>query len=361
MKTLKPWQIAALLGSLAALVVVVKYGVGAFPSWVYLYDIGRNWRDPSVAPLMSPPADYLQPNFALAWVAGVFNLLSASSYFVFHLAFALIAVMLPFWMTRVREQPATARLIFIVIAGGPLAAILVMWANGYDALTVIGMTIGALARRPWFAAIGWLLAAINHPIVGVLGFAAWAVILLVRPAEPQRWWRMASSGASVGLGWWANERIMQQWGGYTSRTEWRELVGLGGFWDLLWPAMPLVLFGSVGIGWLLLLHPQARSRLWVRVMILQAVIGPVIVSGLTLDSTRVSALILFAPLLLTVTALSSELGESITADMWRWWAIAAVIVPIPLLFSGEIYHLGWTGFAELDSTLQPPEGYELLR
>ena len=88
MKSLKTWQIAGLLGALAALVVVVKYGVGVFPSWVYLYDIDRNWQDPSLAPLMAPPADYLQPNFALAWIAGVLDLLSASSYFIFHLVVA---------------------------------------------------------------------------------------------------------------------------------------------------------------------------------------------------------------------------------------------------------------------------------
>jgi len=361
MRSLKTWQIAGLLGALAALVVVVKYGVGTFPSWVYLYDIGRNWRDPSLAPLMSPPADYLQPNFALAWIAGVLDLLSASSYFIFHLFFALVAVMLPFWMTSVRNQPARGRLVFILIAGGPVAAMLVMWANGYDALTVIGMTIGALARRPWIAALGWLLASFNHPLIGALGFVAWAVIVFVRPNEVQRWWRIALGAAAVGLGWLANERIMQAWGGHTSRNEWRELQGLGDFWDLLWPAMPLVLFGSVGVAWLILMHPQARRQLWIRVMIVQAIVAPIVISGLTLDSTRVSALVLFAPLLLTVTAISADLGEEISGDMWRWWAIAAVIIPVPLIFSGKLYHLSWTGFAELDSTLQPPEGYELLR
>lgn len=361
MRSLKAWQIAALLGALAALVVVVKYGVSTFPSWVYLYDIGRNWRDPSLAPLMSPPADYLQPNFALAWIAGVLNLLSASSYFIFHLLIALVAVMLPFWMSGVRNQPAAARLVFILVAGGPVAAMLVMWANGYDALTVIGMTIGALARRPWIAALGWLLAAFNHPLIGALGFAAWAVIVLIRPNEVQRWWRIVLAAVTVGFGWWANERIMEMWGGYTSRSEWRELVGLGGFWDLLWPAMPLVLFGSVGVAWLILLHPRARQQWWIRVMIVQAIVVPIAISGLTLDSTRVSALVLYAPLLLVVTAVAKEFGEEVSGDMWRWWAVAAVIIPVPLVFSGELYHVGWTGFAELDSSLKPPDGYELLR
>ena len=361
MRTLKPWQISGLLGALAALVVVVKYGVGAFPSWAYLYDVGRNWQDPSIAPLMTPPADYLQPNFALAWIAGVLDLLSASSYFIFHLFFALLAVMLPFWMTDVRNQPTAARLVFILIAGGPVAAMLVMWANGYDALTVIGMTIGALAHRSWIAALGWLLAAFNHPHIGVLGFAAWALVVLVRPSQIQRWWRIALGAVAVGLGWVINERIMQAWGGYTSRSEWPELVGMGGFWDLLWPAMPFVLFGSVGLAWLIFLHPQARQRFWVRVVILEAIVAPIVISGITLDSTRVSALVLFAPLLLAVTTISKELEDEVGADMWRWWAIAAVIIPVPLVFSGELYHLGWSGFAELDSSLIPPSGYELLR
>ena len=360
MKSLKTWQIAGLLGALAALVVIVKYGVSVFPSWVYLYDIALNWQDPSGAPTMVPPADYLQPNFSLAWIAGLFGFLTPSSFFVFHLLVTLVAVMLPFWMPRVRSQGRTARLVFILIVGSPVAAILVMWSNGYDALSVIGLTIGALAGRPWISALGWLLVSFNHPQIGFLGFVGWAVVVLVRPMEIQRWWRLGLGALAVGTGWLTNELLMQAWGGYTSRSEWPELVGMGGYWGNLWPAMPIVLFGSAGIVWLILLHPQVRNRLWAQVVMVQAIATPVIISGFTLDATRVSGLILFAPLLAAVTAVASELDDDSCASMWRWWAMAAVIIPVPLVFSGALYHVGWTGFAELDSSLIPPDWYEPL-
>ena len=38
---LRPWQISLLLGLLAALVGLVKYGIGVFPSWIYMYDLSN--------------------------------------------------------------------------------------------------------------------------------------------------------------------------------------------------------------------------------------------------------------------------------------------------------------------------------
>jgi hypothetical protein len=310
---------------------------------------------------MAPPADYLQPNFALAWIAGRLGFLSATSYFTFHLIVTVIAVMLPFWMPVVRRQTQSARLLFLVIAGGPVAGLLVVWSNGYDALTVIGISVGALARRPWFAAAGWLVAGFNHPLIGGLSFLAWASVVLFEGRTKERMWRVVAGAAAVSAGWWSNEQLMLSWGGYTSRAEWRELVGLGGFWDLLWPAMPLVLFGSVGVAWLIMLHPDSRNQWWIRLLIVEALVIPIVVSGLTLDSTRVAALILFAPVLFSVSRLGDHLAGPVTQGMWRWWVTAAVIVPIPLIFSGELYYLGWGAFEALDAALKPPEGYELVQ
>ena len=360
MKNFRPWQVAVLLGALAALIAVVKYGVGTFPSWIYLYDIGRNWSDPSQAQLMGPPADYLQPNFLLAWLAGLAGFLTSASYFTFHLLFAVIAVTVVFWMPVVRQYEPAARLMFIAVAGGPIAALMVMWANGYDALTVIGIVVGSLSRRPWWAFLGWLLSALNHPIVGLIGFAAWAAVVVVQPNAVVRWWRLGLGAVAAGLGWICNEAIMHSWGGYTTRAEWRELVGVGDFWDLLWPSMPVVVFGAVGVGWLVLLHPMARRQWWIRLVIVELVVGSIVLAGVSLDATRVAALVLLAPVLTALIHLSRELNEEVTSDMWKWWAIVAVIVPIPLVFTGEVLHTGWDSFGSLDTALLPPEGYELL-
>lgn len=357
---MRPWQVAALLGALAALIAVVKYGVGTFPSWVYLYDIGRNWSDPSQAPLMTPPVDYLQSNFLLAWLAGALGFLSAATFFAFHLLFALVAIMVAFWMPVVRRQDSTTRLIFIAVVGGPIAALMVMWANGYDALTVIGLVIGSLSRRPWGAFAGWFLAVLNHPIVGLLGLAAWAVVVILQPSAVARWWRLGVSAFAAGLGWFVNEAIMRSWGGYTTRAEWRELTGVGDFWDLLWPSMPSVVFGAVGVAWLFFLHPMAVRQWWIRLVIVELIVGSILLSGVSLDATRIAALVLLAPVLTAVVHLAQVLGAEKTSDMWTWWAVAGVIVPIPLVFTGEVLYAGWGSFGTLDSALLPPDGYDLI-
>lgn len=360
MSNLRTWQVAVLLGGMAAGIAVVKYGVSTFPSWVYLFDIGQYWTNPWQAPLMSPPADYLQPNFLLASLTGALGLLSPASFFGFHLLFALVAIMVAFWMPVVCQQDSATRLIFIAVVGGPIAALMMTWANGYDALTVIGVVIGSLSRNPWGVLAGWLLAAFNHPIVGLCGFVAWSIIVAVQPSAIARWWRLGVGAIAVGLGWFGNETIMRSWGGYTTRAEWRELVGVGSFWDLLWPAMPTVVFGAVGVAWLLFLHPAALRQWWIRLVIAELVVGAIVLSGVAVDATRVAALVLLAPVLTAVVHLSQVLGAEKASDMWRWWVVAAVIVPIPLVWNGEMLYSGWGSFVTLDSALLLPENFELV-
>lgn len=92
---LRPWQISLLLGFLATLVGLVKYGIGVFPVWVYVHDLSVNWAYPSFSPLMVAPADYLQSNFVDEWLAGLFGFTPVVSHFTFHVVPAIFVIALP--------------------------------------------------------------------------------------------------------------------------------------------------------------------------------------------------------------------------------------------------------------------------
>ena len=92
---LRPWQISLLLGFLAALVGLVKYGIGVFPVWIYIHDLSVNWAYPSLSPLMVAPANYLQSNFVDEWLAELFGFTPVVSHFTFHVVLVIFVIALP--------------------------------------------------------------------------------------------------------------------------------------------------------------------------------------------------------------------------------------------------------------------------
>ena len=150
---LRPWQSSVLLGFLVAIVGLVKYGIGVFPSWIYMYDLSVNWSDPTLSSLMVAPADYLQSNFVAAWLAGALGFTTVVSHFAFHVVLAIFAIVLPFLMPVVRSSVARSRFMFIAIAGGATLPVLLLWVNGYDAVTLIGLGFAALCRNKYWAVL----------------------------------------------------------------------------------------------------------------------------------------------------------------------------------------------------------------
>lgn len=106
-------------------------------------------------------------------------------------------------------------------------------------------------------------------------------------------------------------------------------------------AMPILLFTSFGVGWLVLLQPS-----WIKLPETKVVISlgfglSLALSLVALDQTRVIAICLFAPIF-AYTAYSPRVLNLITShSTWRRYAVASAIVPVPLFLGGAIDQTSW--------------------
>lgn len=348
---LRPGQVSLLIGLLAALVGVVKYGVGVFPSWIYMYDLSVNWADPSASPILVPPADYLRSNFVAAWIAGALGFTTVATHFTFHLLLAIVAIVLPFAMPVIRSSVTNSRTLFIAIAGGATLPVLLLWVNGYDSITVIGLTIAALSRNKYIGALGWFLATLNHPSIGIVALIAWSAVSLWVHRSALR---IVVAAVGVTLGGLLNSVLMNAWGGATSRLDWFQEQPFDVFRESFFSSMPLLLFSSLGVLWFVLLRPSVFRTGVARILMIEAVVLSLVLPWITLDTSRTVALSLFAAMLLAVTALGEHEWS------WRNMGIVAALVPVPVLWSGELLYGGWESFFNLDTALLPPDGYAVL-
>lgn len=357
----QPATIALALGMLVLGAGIVKSGIGVFPSWAYLYDIAANADDPSRAPLMQPPADYLLANFPGPWVAGQLGLTGRLPYLGFHLAIVGLAVLLPFAMPRIRRDAGRARSLAVMLAGSGVLAVLLGWVGGYDAISFLGLAIGALAGAPAAVAAGWFLVGLNHP-----GLAAVALVLWLPMAVVLRWrtggrWALLAGILATAGGVLANGVIVDGWGGATSR--WQLLVELASQESVLalvrtWP---LVLFGALGMGWIVLAAPGVRRSRAAWLLAAEALLAATVLPLVLIDATRVVALAV-APAMLAWVAWSREaraFGASSTTG-WQAPLAAALIAPVPVVWDGGILVGTWGSLGQLDTAWQPPEGYQLL-
>lgn len=351
---LKPWQVSALLGCLVALIGVVKYGVGAFPAWVYLFDLSVNWADPSQAALLEPPADYLLSNFVAAWVAGALGLTSPGPHFAFFVILALVAIVFPFFMPVIRQSVMRSRLLFIAMAGGALLPVLLLWANGYDAVTVIGLSFAALCRNKYLAALGWFLATLNHPSIGVVALISWSVVSLWAHRSVIR---VAVGGVAVLVAGVLNGMLMDAWGGSTSRLDWFREQTLEQYIQGFFSSMPLVILGSLGVLWFVLLRPQIFKVSVVKVLITEAIVLSLLLPWITFDTSRTVALSLLAAVLTVIVLLPDLVEEPVINSAWRNIGLVAAIMPMPVIWTGELLYGGWEGFFTIDDALQFPDWY----
>jgi hypothetical protein len=354
---LRPWQVSLLLGALAALVGVIKYGIGVFPSWIYMYDLSVNWSDPSLSPLMVPPADYLQSNFVAAWLAGLFGFTTVVAHFTFHVVLAVFAIVLPFLMPVVRESVMRSRLVFIAIAGGSALPVLLLWVNGYDAVTLIGLGFAALCRNKYIAVLGWFIATLNHPSIGIVALIAWAGLSLWVNRSVLR---VVLAGLGVAAGGVLNGLLMDAWGGSTSRLDWFSQQSFSEYVSGFFSSMPILFFSALGVFWFVLLRPKFFRLGVVRILATEAILLSLLLPWVTLDTSRTVALALFAAVLCVAVALPDLLEPEVVDSSWRNLGIVAAIVPVPVVWSGALLYGGWESFFGLDTALLTPEGYGVL-
>jgi hypothetical protein len=339
-----PARTSVLLGALIGAVGLAKYGLVMWPGWTNLFEVTQNWQDPTVGSLVQPPQDYVLANAVPNVILGALHLGAQPVYVSIQVALAFAAVVLPFLMPVVRESAHTSRLAFTMLAGGPALALLLTWIGGYDTICVIGATLAVLSRNRWSAAAGWLIFAVGHSSLALITFACWGLLMMVgqlvkvdRDFIARIFLGVGGIVVGSGIVWAATE----SWGGITSRLEAFQLYALDYYVNAWIAGMPLILFSALGVGWIVLLDKSLRrSRAVVTLLAIALVIG-IALPLVALDETRTLAIVL-TPLVLAWVGSARRLhSDEAVQQIWSRYGIAAVIVPIVIVGSGQLLPFGF--------------------
>lgn len=352
-RALGPTQVALLLGALAALVGIVKYGLVMWAGWPNLLEVAQNWKDPTAGPLVQPPQDYILANAAPSALIGMLGVTVPFAYVTLQVLLALLAIMLPFTMPVVRSSAEVSRLVFVMLAGGPVLALLLTWIGGYDTLCILGATIGVLARRSPIAGIGWSLFAIGHSTIALLAFMLWSTWLLLTSVTGARrgaWVRVAWGFSGVVAGSVITGVLVASWGGVTSRLEVYRLYPIDYYVNALIAGMPMILFSALGVGWIVLLDSRVRRSRAALLITGSALLLSFVLPVLALDQTRTIALVTFPLVLAWAAAVPGLYPDGTPRRLWSRYAVASAIVPIVIVGTGEWMSSGWQSLLAWRST-----------
>ena len=339
-----PIRSSLLLAALLAAVGVAKYGLGMWPGWENLYQVAVNWQSPTSGSLVQPPQDYILANAIPNVFLGALRLDSRPVYVSIQVVLALVAIAIPFVMPVVRESIQTSRLTFAMLAGGPALALLLSWVGGYDAICVIGATLAVLARNSWTSAAGWFIFALGHSTLSIVTFVCWVLLicaggLISQGRDSIR--RSFFAAVGIALGSTAVWAMTESWGGVTSRFEAFRLYTPDYYINAWIAGMPMILFSALGVGWIIFLDKSLRRTRPVRVLLLITVLLSFTLPLLVLDETRTLALVM-TPLTLAWVSSARRLHGVETINLvWRRYGVAAAIIPITVVWSGQFLPMGF--------------------
>lgn len=326
-------------------VVLLKYGVSWHPEWARLQDAAAHWPDLASSPLITAGDRSLLSNITLVSVAGALGAVSIPAYFALSGLVTLTAIALPFLMRW--NSPTFARLSFIVIAGGALAPVLLAWVGGYDAVVATAAIVAGLSRRVWLSAAGWFVLGFSHSAVAAAALVLWLPVMLAADRGDRRtqYRRALAAGASVALGWILIRSLTDVWGGSTDRLALFRAIEPSGLAASFANAAPLVLFGALGVGWLILVDQRVWRIRSSRVMLVVALVGSLGLPLIAVDQTRIVALALIAAVMAWIDDLARRFdsaGADHGTDLpWRLWMVAAAIIPVPVVWMGVVLYPGW--------------------
>jgi hypothetical protein len=349
-----PALFAAVIAAATVLLGFVKYGVGLHPEWRRFQDAAVYWPDVANAPLIAETDRSLLSNITAAWIAGGLGVTSMPWYLLFHLVVNVIALSIPFAFPIVRKNPTVALLVFVVLIGGPIVPIVLAWTGGYDAVLVIFAALAALSRRWWFFGIGWLGLGISHASVAAAMLLIWLPVYWVTSTASSvrdRSIRAGLAALGVGTGWVFMRAVTDAWGGSIDRFSLFQQIGWPALVEAALVGMPLILITVLGVGWVLLLDSRFRSMTSTRVMLLVALVAGIGLPLVALDQTRIAGLAVFVAMLTWVASLNHVSIKWSTGISKRGYAILAAVVPIPIVWEGAAFFIGWGGSSPFISVL----------
>jgi hypothetical protein len=326
------------------LILLVKYGYGLHPQWFRFADAADQWPNVAGSSLLAVGDRALLSNSAPAWLAGALHLTSENAYLTLSGLLTLLAISGPLLLRMQNHESSFARLYFMVIAGGALAPVLLMWVGGYDALLVCGLTLGTLAKNRGISIFGWALASFTHSSVAIPAAILFAAFL-VWNAQSLRSSPERSRGTSALLGVLAGYLIIHWltdlWGGSTDRFTLFRLIPFNAILSSYLNSLPVLVLSGLGITWLFLLFKRVRALPASRRFYVLSTLTIAFIPLIAVDQTRIIALCLVPLTLAWIESLSSHLSVEAVTRIWRRMLIPAILVPIGVVWMGATYWPHW--------------------
>jgi hypothetical protein len=335
----KPW-FAAVLAAAALGIVIVKYGVSLHPNWFRFDGALDAWPDMGASPLAVGDRALLS-NAAPAWIAGAGQLPQGTAYTAYSIGLTLMALGLPFAMRLRKVDRLFVPVYAVLLVGGSLAPVLLLWVGGYDALLVIGLTLGALSRRLDLRTCGWFLASVTHASVALPAAIVWLTFhLCCRPTTRQQFVRLALPvGVGLAAGYLTIRLATESWGGSTDRLALFQAIPYHLIMEAYLGAFPAIVLSGLGIGWLLIALPRSREEQSTLVFAACAAIVVLTIPLVAVDETRVTALVLVPLTLAWLDRLA--LSASSMRRLPNWVVAVAVVLPVPVVWMGVSYWPYW--------------------
>ena len=342
----RPW----LLGLIVVPIGIAKYGLDVWPGWTNLREASMYMPNPTQAPSLLPPQDYILGSPALVGLAWATGLNSPWGFFLLSCVLTLIALTLPFFMGPFKNDFAQAMILFVFVVGGSLLPFLLTWIGVYDSITIIGATLGVLAKRKWLAGLGWLVVGFNHWQLGLVMLLIALPLLIGLSGLRHESTSVKKVFVPVGalfVGFLFNWALIQSWGGITSRSEIVSGYGFGYYFNGLLAVLPIAIFSSLGVGWFLLIRKESLhfpEALW---LACAAIVASIMLPLVALDQSRTIAMALYPALLVFASKYTQLYGIQVSKQVIRWYTIVAMVVPIPLALAGAIDHNSWQSLLSL--------------
>jgi hypothetical protein len=324
------------------IICLVKYGVGVFPSWNYMQALAVNWRSPHSSSLLAFTGTYQLASPASSLLAGWFHLTGNSAFLGFHFVLVCVALSVPFAMPVVRENERLRLLVALLIVGSAIPSLLLSWVGSYDPVSIIAASIAVLARRQWVSTLAWLVFAFNN---GFEAIVAGAIVCVIVYFDEPRGINSRVIGPLLGItyGYVGIQLLDRHWGSSISQFSFYEqngfhryLVGAIDYW-------PIIIASALGVGWVFLASNEARHLPAVRCCLVLAILATLVVPIVALDETRVTASIMWAPLLFVATCCVREIEAKDMNKLLRRLIPFALVMILVVAWDGSLVYAGWHG------------------
>jgi len=95
------------------------------------------------------------------------------------------------------------------------------------------------------------------------------------------------------------------------------------------------------VGWIVLLDRQLLKNPVTKILVAQGIVTPIFVALVAIDQSRVTAILLYAPLFVFATHAGQLFTETDLRRIWERHWLVAVIVPALVFLGGLTDMTGW--------------------